>query len=195
LQRLDEWRLLAVKEFGRRLMMADEVVRYGVGRIDEMNDGVDEDLDADDSIGKDLRSFLGKERENVRENNPWQRLNDDNQDTSPSRDNAIHNLFHGQTPQQIQNTITSAQNLLSETKSFLPQLVSTVLHSPPALQQNTVDPISSLRSLLLRRCQLDPSLGIELCWLLEAEVVSSCEQSRASAASLCLCYSLLYKFK
>ena len=80
-------------------------------------------------------------------------------------------------------TIVGARELLDEARDFLPQLVSTVLHSPPSPlyhhhhhnhrnhhRQQQPDPISSLRSLLIERCRSDPGLGIELCWLLEAEV-------------------------
>lgn len=176
LQKLDELRLQTVRDFARRLMYADEVIRYSVSRensekkevldqrvADEMPDVAD-DLDADDSIQRDIQVFMQRHHKNLNENNLWHRPKNIPDQTSNS-------LFRGKTPEQIQNTITSAQHLLSETRSFLPQLVSTVLHSPPALlPSNTADPISSLRSLLIRRCQIDPSLGIELCWLLEAEV-------------------------
>ena len=65
--------------------------------------------------------------------------------------------------------------LLLETCEYLPQLVSAILHSPPALlahqnHQHHLDPLSTLRRLLITRCVRDPNLGIALCWLLEAEV-------------------------
>lgn len=65
----------------------------------------------------------------------------------------------------------AAHSLRVETSDYLPQLVSSVLHSPPAVTNvKNLDPISSLRSLLIDRCLVDPNLGIELCWILEAEV-------------------------
>jgi hypothetical protein len=83
-----------------------------------------------------------------------------------------HNPLKSLTPEQTEVTIAAAHKLLAEAREFLPQLVSTVLHSPPSLLPENVspDPISSLRSLLIHRCQTNPSLGIALCWLLEAEV-------------------------
>ena len=188
LQRLDELRLQAVRDFARRLMYADEVVRYGALKrrwdgndkaIADADDSIDmDDLDADVSIQNELDAFLKKERRDHKETDLWHRWNGIDRNEQKSEQNSVLNhppkvsndLFLGKTQQQIQTTISSAQQLLSETRSFLPQLVSTVLHSPPALSHNTADPISSLRSLLIRRCQIDPSLGIELCWLLEAEV-------------------------
>lgn len=55
-------------------------------------------------------------------------------------------------------------------RDYLPQLVSAVLKSPAAFEPHLADPIQRLRRLILRRCQLDPSWGVEICWLLEAEV-------------------------
>ncbi|KAL7509426.1 hypothetical protein ACHAXN_009073 [Cyclotella atomus] len=194
LQRLDELRLQVVNDFAKRLLHADEVVRFDalrgshsnhrLGTADGAADGLDEskedDLDADNSIQTELQSFLQKEREghdSIHSNNFWQRFNRVDE-TQQHPNTETDNPFSRKSQQQIQQTITSAQLLLSETRSFLPQLVSTVLHSPPALlpssHSNTAssssDPISSLRTLLLNRCQIDPSFGIELCWLLEAEV-------------------------
>ncbi|KAL7521038.1 hypothetical protein ACHAWX_005732 [Stephanocyclus meneghinianus] len=197
LQKLDELRLQTVRDFARRLANADQLVRYSVLTGDSATDAhgdapdqtptLDDDLDADEFIHSDLRAFLQKEHQQDRGNNLWHRWNAVNagvdhgtHDNLPTEDllESIKIKHHSNNPfvkdkshQQIQNEISSAHHLLSETRSFLPQLVSTVLHSPPALLPgNTVDPISSLRSLLIRRCQADPSLGIELCWLLEAEV-------------------------
>jgi len=92
---------------------------------------------------------------------------------SESTSSTLDNPLQSQTPEQISSSLSSAHKLLNEAREMLPQLVSTVLHSPPALLPETIfpiDPISSLRSLLIHRCQTNPSLGIELCWLLEAEV-------------------------
>ena len=66
--------------------------------------------------------------------------------------------------------LKEALELQRETRDFLPQFVSAILHSPPPLTTNHPDPISTLRNLLMNRCVRDPNLGIELCWLLEAEV-------------------------
>lgn len=65
--------------------------------------------------------------------------------------------------------LLEARLLRREIRDFLPQLVSTVLHSPPALTSN-LDPLFALRNLLVTNCIQNPDMGIELCWLLEAEV-------------------------
>ena len=62
-----------------------------------------------------------------------------------------------------------AQALLKEARENLPQLISALLHSTSALTPST-DPIHEFRSMILHRCLEDPNMGIELCWLLEAEV-------------------------
>jgi hypothetical protein len=59
---------------------------------------------------------------------------------------------------------------LANFRDYLPQLVAAVLSSPGALQPALLDPIEKLRRLLLTRCLQDANWGIELCWLLEAEV-------------------------
>jgi hypothetical protein len=72
--------------------------------------------------------------------------------------------------------VQEASSGMRLTRDYLPQLVSAVLKSPPAFQvfQNqhevVANPIHKLRHLILQRCRSDPSWGIELCWLLEAEV-------------------------
>ena len=62
-----------------------------------------------------------------------------------------------------------AKMLLEESREYLPQLISVLLHSTSALTPNG-DPIQAFRSMILHRCLEDPNMGIELCWLLEAEV-------------------------
>jgi len=66
--------------------------------------------------------------------------------------------------------VAEATTIRRDVRDYLPQLVSSVLHAPPAFDPNLVDPSQKLRQLILRRCLKDPSWGIELCWLLEAEV-------------------------
>ncbi len=98
----------------------------------------------------------------------------------------LHYHEHNQIP-YLDPKLKEALELQRETREYLPQFVSAILHSPPPLtsisqhhQQHyyypthhhhpTIDPIQTLRNLLLSRCVKDPNFGIELCWLLEAEV-------------------------
>jgi hypothetical protein len=69
-------------------------------------------------------------------------------------------------PEQVNDAYGTTMDL----KDYLPQLVSAVLKSPPAFQPQLLDPIRKLRRLLLTRCLQDANWGIELCWLLEADV-------------------------
>ena len=73
-----------------------------------------------------------------------------------------------------------AIELQKELRDNLPQLLSIILHSNtiqhnhpqphPTTSSTTTDPISILKSILIQKCKNDPNLGIELCWLLEANV-------------------------
>ncbi|MGK3753698.1 MAG: hypothetical protein ACI8RD_006005 [Bacillariaceae sp.] len=63
-----------------------------------------------------------------------------------------------------------AQKTIRVIRDFLPQLVSVVLKSPPAFDPNLVDPVDKLRRLIVRRCVDDANWGVDMCWLLEAEV-------------------------
>lgn len=66
--------------------------------------------------------------------------------------------------------IENNRRAMKQVRDYLPQLVSAVLRSPPPFDPNLVDPVHRLRELMISRCQADPNWGIELCWLLEAEV-------------------------
>jgi phosphatidylinositol 4-kinase A len=84
-------------------------------------------------------------------------------DGRPRRDN------DGTDPQSLNEFVESKQSLLL-VRSYLPQLVSAVLKSPPPFDGNGISAIHKLRQLIISQCINDPSVGIELCWLLEAEV-------------------------
>ena len=59
---------------------------------------------------------------------------------------------------------------LRHVRDYLPQLVSAVLKSPPASYPNLLNPTQKLRRLIVQRCMEDANWGIDMCWLLEAEV-------------------------
>jgi hypothetical protein len=96
-----------------------------------------------------------------------------------------------------EDQITRALLTRKQMHDNLPQLVTAVLKSPVLVSHNEhslvpdqngesmaslddhgaarnnedhFNPVQYLRHLVLNRCQLDPGWGIELCWLLEAEV-------------------------
>lgn len=66
--------------------------------------------------------------------------------------------------------VKEASGSMKLVRDYLPQLVSAVLKSPPPFEPHLANPTQKLRHLILQRCRNDPSWGIELCWLLEAEV-------------------------
>jgi hypothetical protein len=63
-----------------------------------------------------------------------------------------------------------AQRTIRVVRDYLPQLVSVVLKSPLAFDPNLIDPVNKLRLVILRRCVDDANWGVDMCWLLEAEV-------------------------
>lgn len=78
-------------------------------------------------------------------------------------------------PASLEPKVRAALALQRETREYMPQLVSAILHSPAPLTQSTMytphlNPLEALQHLLITRCVRDPNLGIEVCWLLEAEV-------------------------
>ena len=77
-------------------------------------------------------------------------------------------------PPSTQDVLQASQHL-RDVKEYLPQLVGAVLRAPPPLVDDphhvlSSNPIQHLRQALLHQCADDPGFGIDLCWLLEAEV-------------------------
>jgi len=72
------------------------------------------------------------------------------------------------TPSEEQ--IEDAQKTTRVIRDYLPQLVSVVLRSPPAFEPQLLNPIEKLREVVLNRCIDDANWGVDMCWLLEAEV-------------------------
>ncbi len=66
--------------------------------------------------------------------------------------------------------VTDAQRTTRTVREYLPQLVSVVLRSPPAFEPNLLNPIEKLRKVIINRCVEDANWGVDMCWLLEAEV-------------------------
>lgn len=66
--------------------------------------------------------------------------------------------------------VEDAQKTVRIVRDYLPQLVSVVLKSPPAFEPNLLDPIDKLRNVIINRCVEDANWGVDMCWLLEAEV-------------------------
>lgn len=73
-------------------------------------------------------------------------------------------------PEPSSEEVVDAQNTIRVVRDYLPQLVSIVLKSPPAFDPNLVNPVEKLRRLIIRRCVDDANWGVDMCWLLEAEV-------------------------
>jgi len=129
-----------------------------------------QDLDADTDILKALQ----QQQQNQEEPGPEKENQSTVQGSSmekPSDESALASTeTNGSTSGPSPSDVREAQQRIREFRDFLPQLVSSVLKSPPPVDPSSANPIQVLRQLLLDRCSKDPSWGIELCWLLEADV-------------------------
>jgi hypothetical protein len=63
-----------------------------------------------------------------------------------------------------------AQQTIRAVRDYLPQLVSVVLKSPPPFEDRLLNPTDRLRRMIIKRCVEDVNWGVDMCWLLEAEV-------------------------
>lgn len=66
--------------------------------------------------------------------------------------------------------LNDAQLTIRTVRDYLPQLVSVVLKSPPPFESRLLNPIDKLRQVIIDRCVQDANWGVDMCWLLEAEV-------------------------
>lgn len=74
--------------------------------------------------------------------------------------------FIGPTAAEVED----AQKTIRTVRDYLPQLVSVLLRSPPAFEPNLLNPIDKLRNVIINRCVEDANWGVDMCWLLEADV-------------------------
>jgi hypothetical protein len=162
---LDSLRLEIVHEFARELHLVDTILQQKFSHKSGtcQNEGSDEFRNAvrDPEIIKDFEQATSHTL-----NESHDRSNDEARTKMNESKHGVWKLFE----EKFHHALT----LQKETREYLPQLVSAILHSPPPLTQSTLmphlDPLTRLRQLLITRCIRDPNLGIELCWLLEAEV-------------------------
>ena len=66
--------------------------------------------------------------------------------------------------------LNDARLTIRTVRDYLPQLVSAVLKSPPPFESRLLNPIGKLRQVIIDRCVQDANWGVDMCWLLEAEV-------------------------
>jgi phosphatidylinositol 4-kinase A len=150
----------------------------------------DDATDVDDNDNRvDAASRTAADQSSVDTNDDDKRVEAATSTTTHSQKN-INNRIQPPTEEEM----ARARKTLRQSRDFLPQLVSAVLKSPhnaadtishhhhqqqhdstssttaSVYNNNNNNPIQRLRQIILNRCLEDPSWGIELCWLLEAEV-------------------------
>ncbi|GFH50547.1 hypothetical protein CTEN210_07023 [Chaetoceros tenuissimus] len=168
---LDTLRLEIVHEFARELNASDEILsRYfshksmGDKPLGDSNNNDYTDTDEEEVDFNLAREFQDATSISIQDSVLDQQHDISNEERNDTTDDSLLSP-------QVQRALT----LHRETREYLPQFVSAILHSPAPLTQSTMytphlNPLATLRKLLLLLCANDPNLGIVLCWLLEAEV-------------------------
>lgn len=183
---MDALRLELVQKLARHVKKSDDTLhRLAVSckRQREMREAEDPYLDADVEIIRAFEEATNMSEDDTREISPMEgdqrpeslkeaslviskdgtnimQSNEDESTDTPLLEEELPD------PEELNDAYGTTMDL----KDYLPQLVSAVLKSPPAFQPQLLDPIRKLRRLLLTRCLQDANWGIELCWLLEADV-------------------------
>ena len=177
---IDSMRSELVQRLSDSLVAADEKVRlYDDCRKKEskqlLRSHFVPPLDADVDI---LRSFLGETNDVNSNNGQGAKVESGNVTllVSNSANNAIdRELDFGevQEPHEHPTTVAElndAQLTIRTVRDYLPQLVSAVLKSPPPFESRLLNPLDKLRQVIIDRCVEDANWGVDMCWLLEAEV-------------------------
>jgi len=195
LRALDFMRLSCISSLMKDLEEADSVVRrFNVLRhhanlehladgINVVDDSVDADLEAISSwqnvSGAILMGAGGASEDALMTSGEGKASEPLLNGTTTSKTNRLANKNNNERASSASTTLVlteeeteklnQAQALILEAREYLPQLIAALLHSTSALTP-VADPKREFRGMLLRRCLDDPNMGIELCWLLEAEV-------------------------
>lgn len=177
---IDSMRAELVQQLSDSLVDADETVRlYEDSRKNESNKILQShsapQLDEDSDI---LKAFRTESHHSPEDNNDGHQddlvssaTNNDNlQDFSIDKKLDFGN--DEEFPPPRPTTVESNDALLTvrTVRDYLPQLVSVVLKSPPPFESRLLNPIDKLRQVIIDRCVDDANWGVDMCWLLEAEV-------------------------
>ena len=185
---MDAMRAELVQKLTSSLMEADDTLqRYEKARRSYITDGEEDGdpyLDADVEI---LRAFERETLLDSKSDESTVRTDDGDRqaalvisnnatvdsDQSVSSSTSTHSehmpMNEEDRPPTAQE-VEDAQKTVRVVRDYLPQLVSVVLRSPPAFEPNLLNPIDKLRQVIVNRCMEDANWGVDMCWLLEADV-------------------------
>lgn len=183
---MDAIRLELVQKLAKRLKMSDDTLHQFAlsckGKRQQIHSEVPDDaedpyLDADVEIVKAFQEATiaaydeaGEEEEVRIKDEAMLVISKDGtgivESATPPLGETEELMAEAPDPKAVEDAYQTARDMTD----YLPQLVAAVLKSPPAFQPQLMDPIRKLRRLILTRCLQDANWGIELCWLLEAEV-------------------------
>mmetsp|Transcript_32921 Transcript_32921/g.79644 ORF Transcript_32921/g.79644 Transcript_32921/m.79644 type:complete len:951 (+) Transcript_32921:207-3059(+) len=177
---IDSMRAELVQQLTDSLVDADETARLYEDSLKNESSKILQPhsvppLDEDADI---LKAFRKETRRSPDDNNDGNQVelvsnstnNDHLQDSSID-----HKLDFGNSeefPRRPPTAVESndAQLTARTVRDYLPQLVSVVLKSPPPFESRLLNPIDKLRQVIIDRCVEDANWGVDMCWLLEAEV-------------------------
>lgn len=177
---IDSMRAELVQQLSDSLVDADETVRlYEDSRKNESNKILQSHsalrLDEDSDI---LKAFRTESRHSSEDNNDGHQddlvssaTNNNNlQDFSIDQKLDFGNDEEFPPPHPTAVESNDALQTVRTVRDYLPQLVSVVLKSPPPFEPRLLNPIDKLRQVIIDRCVDDANWGVDMCWLLEAEV-------------------------
>ncbi|CAJ1958043.1 unnamed protein product [Cylindrotheca closterium] len=188
---IDSMRAELVQQLSDSLVDADETVRlYEESRKNESNKSLqtsfflpldeDEDEDADADADADILQAFCTEtpHHSAHDNHDGHHVElvSTSRNSENLQDRSIdQKLDFGKDeefPRRLPTAVESndAQLTIRNVRDYLPQLVSVVLKSPPPFESRLLNPIDKLRQVIVDRCVEDANWGVDLCWLLEAEV-------------------------
>jgi hypothetical protein len=181
---LDTLRLELVQQLAHHLRAADSTVKQYSAHCHRIENTLDITQSNDDPfLDADLEIVRAFEQATSENEDIHEALNEESVKEAVlviSEEGA--NILDSSSPEDTSHTTENDQAVPSEAelstafaslatfRDYLPQLMSAVLMSPKALQPALLNPVLKLRNVLLTRCLQDANWGIELCWLLEAEV-------------------------
>ncbi len=175
----DEWRdqclrgILSYPPGTQRLLIMDAMRAELVERLSLSLKEADETLETNEAYRQlaeakdeaDSNDKMSGENSDANEERDSESILD--LDAEPPRDDRSQNSIPEEPSAE---EVEDAKTTIRVVRDYLPQLVSIVLKSPGAFDPRLVNPVDKLRNLIIRRCVDDANWGVDMCWLLEAEV-------------------------
>ena len=172
----DEWRdqclrgILSYPPGTQRLLIMDAMRAELVERLSSSLKAADDTLETKDAVRRQRESKEADDETNaqiIKDDETESTVDLADYDDDDDNDNDNGSIIADEpSPEEVED----AKTTIRVVRDYLPQLVSIVLKSPGAFDPRLVNPVDKLRNLIVRRCIGDANWGVDMCWLLEAEV-------------------------